>query len=734
MKKLASYLIALCMVFTILAPTALAEGNDPVSVSDLSGLQSAVAQGKDVKLAQDIEITAPTTLANATIDAGAYRLVIKADTTLNNVSITANSPAGSAPVSIVTSGVVFTADGLTIQQNSTATGAGFATCAQAMQVKKQDGQMPSNLTITLKNSSLQTVSANSRGLVFEGSSDNSKLVLDNTKIQCGAQDQWKGERGIALFDQKAMDIEIRNHSIISGYKYGINAGHTSGVVSENIDVTVDNSTIIGWGAFNIWSSNCTFTIQNGSIIRGINGSFNGDKKYGFSTIVINDDIYNNGWGTAVQNSIIIKDSTIEAVTRDGQPEQNLIRIDNAQNTLLSIQGNTKLIKDNGTTPVNWDIALNNMSMDVKADMDRFITENMEVEDSVTTQGLRLFAMSFDVDNSGSLTNLTEYIKVKVVSEDGKKGTVSSNLDANRLVAVGSDVQVSAQPADGYVFNGWYDENGTLLSDEMTTTLPIEETVSQQTGFSGTYAVTARFEQAVSDVVLVPIDPTAPVDEVTIGITDESAADTLSSTVEQIVNGENTEYVDADTLSAVQAVLEQGDQIRIESVIDPLAPEDVPAQAQAQIAQNLPANSQIAQYLDLSFLLVSEQSNEVLGELSHLKAPVSFTIAIPENLSKEGRIFQVMRVHDGKVDLLPTVQNEDGTLSFESDRFSVYALVYTDSTGGQTNPETENSNTNGATINPQTSDPAQTGLWTTLLVISIAGVVSTMCVRRSKQHD
>ena len=61
--------------------------------------------------------------------------------------------------------------------------------------------------------------------------------------------------------------------------------------------------------------------------------------------------------------------------------------------------------------------------------------------------------------------------------------------------------------------------------------------------------------------------------------------------------------------------------------------------------------------------------------------MTFKVAIPENLKKEGRKFYVLRYHNGKVDKLAV--SEDGT--FKTDKFSSYMLVYED-TKSEVKPE------------------------------------------------
>lgn len=81
---------------------------------------------------------------------------------------------------------------------------------------------------------------------------------------------------------------------------------------------------------------------------------------------------------------------------------------------------------------------------------------------------------------------------------------------------------------------------------------------------------------------------------------------------------------------------------------------------------------IAQYFDISVIL-KDGENE-LGTLSELGREIEFTIVVPEELKSVANRLYVVRVHDGKADKLDTKLNEDGTLTFKTDKFSTYALV------------------------------------------------------------
>lgn len=117
-----------------------------------------------------------------------------------------------------------------------------------------------------------------------------------------------------------------------------------------------------------------------------------------------------------------------------------------------------------------------------------------------------------------------------------------------------------------------------------------------------------------------------------------------------------------------------------------------------------ADAEVVNAFDIEIELVIDDKNE--GLISETDGKLTFKVAIPENLKKDGRKFYVLRAHDGKLEKLPV--NEDGT--FETDKFSSYMLVYEDvkSTTPETKPEVKpgnNTETNPA-VRPGTKPAAK----------------------------
>lgn len=91
--------------------------------------------------------------------------------------------------------------------------------------------------------------------------------------------------------------------------------------------------------------------------------------------------------------------------------------------------------------------------------------------------------------------------------------------------------------------------------------------------------------------------------------------------------------------------------------------------------------EIASYYEIDMVMATPD-DDVVGMVSETEEPVEVTIGIPRNLPevKEGfsRKYYVIRVHEGEVTVIDDVTvNDDGTLTFKSDKFSKYALAYED---------------------------------------------------------
>ena len=95
--------------------------------------------------------------------------------------------------------------------------------------------------------------------------------------------------------------------------------------------------------------------------------------------------------------------------------------------------------------------------------------------------------------------------------------------------------------------------------------------------------------------------------------------------------------------------------------------------QAYLSNIAAAQHTALQYFDFSFHLVSDDG-VLLGEIKQLKQPISYAIILPQGTAQQDTSYYMVRLHDGKITKLPLHANADGTLTFSTDQFSVYALV------------------------------------------------------------
>ena len=115
------------------------------------------------------------------------------------------------------------------------------------------------------------------------------------------------------------------------------------------------------------------------------------------------------------------------------------------------------------------------------------------------------------------------------------------------------------------------------------------------------------------------------------------------------------------------------------------------------------------------------NGESAGELTELSNPITLSVAIPEGLPEvaEGyeRVYYVVRDHNGEIEVLNTTVNDDNTISFESDKFSTYALAYVDQEVEAEEP----------TVDGEKDDTPKTGIMANIEIAAIIVLVATVAL-------
>ena len=155
---------------------------------------------------------------------------------------------------------------------------------------------------------------------------------------------------------------------------------------------------------------------------------------------------------------------------------------------------------------------------------------------------------------------------------------------------------------------------------------------------------------------------------------ENVPDTaISSSKDEILES----VLDAEELEAVKA----GAKVEV-SVDVSNADETVSEAHKTLISNQLKAEENIGVILDINVL---KTMNGKTTYVHNLKKAITFKIEVPEKLvnkdASKQRIYSIIRIHDGKADrsIAAHYNESDNTITFETDGFSTYAIVYKDDT-------------------------------------------------------
>lgn len=344
----------------------------------------------------------------------------------------------------------------------------------------------------------------------------------------------------------------------------------------------------------------------------------------------------------------------------------------------------------------------------------------------------------------------EDLNVNLYDNEGKLMTTIVK-DFERRSTIGDVLgteYLNGSKQDAGEFLGWSTQpNGTIMDKnvqfltgykEMITSVDLYEVYEETEG------------EKVPEDTTKPGDTTKPEDTTKPG-EDKKTAETVQqetqSVVEQIVAGTVADsVVDEKTAEKVTEAMNNGKSVTSEIVVKEVEPNEIAQDEknaiEEKVTAELGADAKV-QYFDVSIVL--KAGDEELGTLNELQEEITITVAIPDELKAESRVYKVIRNHNGEITVLDTIVNEDGTISFKTDRFSTYAIAYADKEETNTNPNlgtpstdnnkdtNTNTNTNTNQSNktpstdskvPQTGDNSSVMLYVTICLVALAAVVVT----------
>lgn len=171
-----------------------------------------------------------------------------------------------------------------------------------------------------------------------------------------------------------------------------------------------------------------------------------------------------------------------------------------------------------------------------------------------------------------------------------------------------------------------------------------------------------------------------------------------------------ELADAVFTDEDRKFIEDGVDIRLKLTVEDIT--NSVSDADKRAVRSVANGYSVGEYIDIE--LLKRVGDRDWVNIHETKKAVRITVKIPEKLlGVAGRTFAMVRVHGDGAQFLDDLDDNPETITFDTDEFSTYAILYKDKGGATPTPGS-----------PQTGDSGKPELWFALAVISLlcAGAV------------
>ncbi len=517
---------------------------------------------------------------------------------------------------------------------------------------------------------------------------------------------------------KTLTLDLNGHTLTNEKDHTIkNLGYLTIVGSGTVDNVTHQKTAL-------WNDG-TAELNGGSFTRskeaGNSSSNNGGNSYytllNHGDMTINapvsvsqngcfSSLIENGWFTKTDNKTKEPSTlTINGGTFDG----GLYNLKNDDYGVLEVNGGSYQNNVNAVL-LNWNKATINNG--IFASTPYYVYNAWDSEDSANGEvringGTYTGAVeNFYVGHVNSTIEITsgifsadptEYVmdgyKAYPVEDTFKVAPIATGIqlsDTTLTLEAGSDKTITAvvNPNETLDTVTWQSSDPKIAVVEngvVTAVAPGTATITATAGNAKAECTVSVYK--VENPTPPSVDTEKPVEKPQAGLNDEKAPEILNDTLNDIISkGENSEFTDKETAEKINSAIASGETITVAPTVEEIntgntqASEDIKAieNELKQITQENNSVTEVAMYLDLSVLV--KTSTTTLGNITVLPKPVTFTVVLPNDVAENAKDkdVYVLRIHEGKVDKIKA-SLVDHVITFETDRFSTYAVVFEEKT-------------------------------------------------------
>lgn len=206
--------------------------------------------------------------------------------------------------------------------------------------------------------------------------------------------------------------------------------------------------------------------------------------------------------------------------------------------------------------------------------------------------------------------------------------------------------------------------------------------------------------------------------------DTVASGDMKDIVSVVVDTDDIEFTEAE-----KEAIANGADVKVDVTVKSIS-DSVAAKDKKAVEDIISGNYVVGSYIDISIVLSVGNDKRTITSTDK---KIEFTITLPENLVNKDatvtRTYKIVRVHDGETTILDAAFDAaTGKLTFKSDKFSTYAIIYSDAKTEGSGEVIDNPSTSEpAAGNPATGESTATGDTTNSVVYVILMIMSVMAL-------